>query len=249
MSGARRGGRRLLVLLACLLGLVAGSLPPAAVAARAQSETVVIGMSAQGRKIVAHHRWREGATKRVLVVGSMHGDERAGSRVVRRMRELPLPANVDLWLIPTVNPDGAAAGRRTNGRRVDLNRNFPHRWRLADKGTRKYSGPAKASEPETQALMALVKEIRPRTTVVFHQPLYGVDSYRPKSMRLVRELSRHTGLPIRSFPCGGVCRGTFTGWLNTTTKGRAVTVEFGKTLPSARLTTMGRAVLTVGSTT
>ena len=46
---------------------------------------------------------------------------------------------------PNLNPDGEReepAYQRPNG--VDLNRNFPHVWVNADKGTRKYSGPKAA---------------------------------------------------------------------------------------------------------
>jgi protein MpaA len=216
----------LVVLLTLVCGLLPGAAPAGAAAVR--SETVTIGESVKGQRLVAYHRWRPGATKRVLVVGTMHGDEPAGRRVVALLRTMSLPANVDLWMVANLNPDGRAKKRRTNAHGVDLNRNFPHVWRLADRGTRKYSGPKAASEPETQALIALVKQVRPRTTIVFHQPLYGVDSYRAKSMPLVRALSRETGLPIRRFACGSFCHGTFTGWHNRRTTGRAVTVEFDR---------------------
>jgi protein MpaA len=245
-TAVRRG-----LLLALVTGLLGFVLPPVdappAAAAKVQEERLTIGTSVEGRKIVAYHRWREGARKRVLVIGSMHGDERAGTRVVRTLRSARLPANVDLWLIPTLNPDGAAAKRRTNAHGVDLNRNFPHRWKKAGRGTAKYSGRKAASEPETKALVDLVRTVKPRTTIVFHQPLVGIDSYAAKSMPLVRALSRETGLPIRSFDCGGVCRGTLTGWHNKRTPGRAVTVEFGRSVPAKQVRRVARAVLRVGS--
>ena len=50
-------------------------------------------------------------------------------------------------------------------------------------------------------MTTFLREVSPRTTLVFHQPLYGVDSYRAKSMTLVRRLSRETGLPVRFFDC------------------------------------------------
>jgi murein peptide amidase A len=208
-------------------------------------ERVVIGTSVQGRPIIAVHRWRPGATSSLLVVGNLHGDERAGLRVVHRLRTRALPADVDLWTIRSANPDGTAADRRTNAHGVDLNRNFPRRWLRAGGGTTKWSGPTSASEPETRALIAFVQRVHPHTTVVVHQPLYGVDAYRAKSMTLVRALSQQSGLPVRSFDCQGGCHGTFTDWHNARTPGRAVTVEFGTRAADAQIARLRRAVLTV----
>ena len=244
-----------IVLLAALLpppaatAATVAAKPPAATAATTaaepQVERFVIGTSVQGRPIVAVHRWHPGATRTLLVIGNMHGDEQAGLRVVHRLRTHSFPAAVDLWLIRSVNPDGTAADRRTNAHGVDLNRNFPRRWRQAGKGTSKWSGPSAGSEPETQALLSFVRQIHPRTTVVFHQPLDGVDAYRAKSMTLVRRLARESGLPVKSFNCQGGCHGTFTDWHNTRTPGRAVTVEFGHHASHAQIVRMKKAVLTV----
>jgi protein MpaA len=219
--------------------------PAAQVGAEPLVKSVVIGTSVLGRPIVAVHRWRPGATRTLLVIGNMHGDEQAGLRVVHLLRTQPLPAAVDLWLIRTSNPDGTAADRRTNAHGVDLNRNFPRRWVRAGKGTLNWSGPRAASEPETRALLSFVARIQPRTTIVFHQPLDGVDSYRAKSMTLVRRLAAESGLPVKPFTCNGGCHGTFTDWLNTRTPGRAVTVEFGARVSSGQVARMRRAVLTV----
>jgi predicted deacylase len=246
----RRPRHHLLALLAAVS--VAGPLlgaPPVAAESAPQLTEQRVGTSVLGRPIVAVHRWRPGTAHAMtlLVIGNMHGDEQAGLRVVRRLRQAPLPTNVDLWLIPSVNPDGTAADRRTNAHGVDLNRNFPRSWVRAGRGTAHWSGPKAASEPETRALMQFVRRLHPRTTLVFHQPLYGVDSYRAKSMALVRALSRRTGLPVRRFDCDGGCHGTFTDWHNARTPGRAVTVEFGRHVSTARVTRVTRAVLRVAA--
>ena len=232
-----------------VVAAVAGSTPVPSVAASGglHEERVVVGTSAGGRDLVAVHRWAEGATRTTLVIGSMHGDEPAGTRVVRRLRSAPVPAGVDLWLVPTVNPDGAAAGRRTNGHGVDLNRNFPRHWVEAGAGTTTWSGPAPASEPETRAVQALLRQVRPRTVVVLHQPLFGVDSYRAKSMALVRRLARVLDLPVRSFGCGGVCHGTLTDWHNARLPGRAVTVELARTASDWRVRHTARGLLQVAT--
>jgi protein MpaA len=244
-----------LLLAALLPMLTAASADPRLVAAATRPtpigvaeplvQSVEIGTSVLGRPIVAVHRWRPGATHTLLVIGNMHGDEQAGLRVVHRLLTHSLPAAVDLWLIRSANPDGTAADRRTNADGVDLNRNFPQRWVRAGEGTSNWSGPSAASEPETQALLSFVARIQPRTTVVFHQPLDGVDAYRAKSITLVRRLARASGLPVRSFDCHGGCHGTFTDWLNTRTAGRAVTVEFAAHASRARVVRMKKAVLTV----
>jgi predicted deacylase len=237
--------RRPVVVAVLVLGATCAS--PSSQAAEVHQTSVRIGTSVQGRAIVAVHRWTDGATRTALVVGSIHGDERAGMRVIRRLRSAALPEGLDLWLVRTMNPDGTAADRRTNARGVDLNRNFPRFWVRAGAGTTTWSGPSAASEPETRAMRAFLREVDPHTTLVFHQPLYGVDSYRAKSMTLVRRLSRETGLPVRSFDCDGGCHGTLTGWYNDRLDGRAVTVELGRTASAGQVRQVTSGLLGVVS--
>jgi protein MpaA len=248
MASTRRGRRTATTVALAgtallAVGLVGG---PSAQAATTTS-TLRIGTSVQGRALIAIHRSAPGATKRVLVIGVIHGNEKAGWWVIERLKRWDVPANVDLWLIPTINPDGMAANTRTNAHKVDLNRNFPHSWVYGGKGTSKYSGPSAGSEPETRAVMAFVKAHPPRTTVVLHQPLYGVDSYQAKSITLVRALARETQLPVKSFSCWSTCHGTFTGWHNAYTPGRAVTIEFGASVSTWRLNIVAYGVRKVGS--
>ena len=235
--------RRVVGLLAAVVVAVVVLPAPPAAAVVVHEERVVFGTSVDGRALVAVHRWTDGATAPTLVVGSMHGDERAGMRVVRRLRTAALPAGVDLWLVRTMNPDGTAADRRANANGVDLNRNFPAYWQRSGRGTSQWSGPSAASEPETRAMMSLLRTVDPHTVLSFHQPLFAVDSYRAKSMSLVRRLSRLTGLPIRSLDCHGGCHGTMTDWVNTRLSGRAVTVEVGRTASDSRLRRATSAVL------
>ncbi len=202
------------------------------------------GASAQGRPLAVTHRVAHGPRlPAVVVVGSIHGDEPAGPRVVDRLMGLALPAGADLWLAPTVNPDGLAARTRGNAAGVDLNRNFPDLWAPSEPGAATYGGPIAASEVETRAFMALLDEVDPAVVVVLHQPLNGVDTYRMKSPALVRRLAAQTGLPAREFACGGVCHGTFTGWFNATHPGAAVTVELPRSPSNAQLDRVARGIL------
>ena len=90
--------------------------------------TLTIGYSAEDRPIEAH-RFGLGRYK-VVLVGDIHGGQEANTyevaqELLAHFKAHPenLPADVSLWIIPTVNPDGLAAGTRFNARGVDLNRN------------------------------------------------------------------------------------------------------------------------------
>ena len=206
----------------------------------------IIGTSVKGRPIVAVHRAHEGATRTVLVLGNIHGDEPAGLRVYQRLRNrADLPDDLDLWLVRTANPDGTAADRRTNAHGVDLNRNFPYRWHSSSPGLT-WSGPSYLSEPESRALRRFVLRIEPELTITFHQPLFGVGAI-DEGMPTVRALARGMRLPVDDFVCTGVCHGTFSGWINNRTDGLAVTVEFGHRVPAWRVRRAARTVISVGS--
>ena len=206
----------------------------------------VAGTSVHGRPISLVHRAHQGATRRVLVIGTIHGDERAGMRVVRRLLDRPdLPPDLDLYLARTVNPDGTVADRRTNGHGVDLNRNFPYRWAPSSRGST-WSGPQALSEPESVALRDLVRRLDPWLVVTFHQPLFGVGA-NDKGMATVRAIARGMRLPVDDFACTGVCHGSFTSWVNHRTSSLAVTVEFGETAPAWRIARAARTVVEVGA--
>ena len=207
----------------------------------------VVGTSLRGRPITVVHRAHEGATRRVLVIGSIHGDERAGLRVERRLVERPdLPPELDLYLARTVNPDGTAVDRRTNAHGVDLNRNFPYKWGTSPRGST-WSGPSPLSEPESVALRDLIRRLDPWLVVTFHQPLFGVGA-NDRGMTTVRAIARGMRLPVDDFACTGVCHGTFTSWVNHRSESLAVTVEFGDTAPDWRIARAANTVVEVGST-
>jgi hypothetical protein len=177
----------------------------------------------------------DSAASTLLVVGSMHGNEKGGLKVTSRLRATDLSGQgLDIWTIDTINPDGHVRSRRGNLRRIDLNGNFPTTgWKQRFRGQDTYGGPRAASEPETRAMMKAMRTIRPEQVVVFHQRINAIDCppYRPRAMTTrLREL---TGYRIRCLP---VNHGNLTAWANsrydwTTT----LTFELEARPPAARL--------------
>lgn len=194
-------------------------------------EKRMIGRSVRGRPIVAY-RLGEPGGRRIVMISTMHGDEPQTRLILQSLRDGDPLGGIDLWVLPTYNPDGLARGTRRNARGVDLNRNFPHDW--ADLDGRYESGPWPASEPETRAVMGFLREVRPDRVLSFHQPLYGVDSD-TKDSAFARRLARALRLPQTTLDCGAVCHGTMTGWFNDLFAGAALTIEYGNRPPRRRM--------------
>ena len=191
--------------------------------AQPSQDRVVIGHSVRGRAIVAYERGDRSAPV-TLVVGVIHGTEPAGLAVVSRLRHMRLPKSVHLWLVPTINPDGLAAGTRQNAHGVDLNRNWPAAWKPNGRPwDGYYSGPRPMSEPENRAMRAFILRVRPALTIWYHQPLdmvYGSDPH----VAVLRRYARVTGLPYRRLQAP---RGAATRWERTRfPRGTHFVVEF-----------------------
>jgi Penicillin-insensitive murein endopeptidase/Zinc carboxypeptidase len=144
---------------------------------------------------------------RILVVGSVHGNEPAGTVVATRLLHVRAPGRGSLWVVQDLNPDGHAAKRRTNARGVDLNRNFP---------------PASASEQETRVAMRLIRRLRPDVTIWFHQPQGLVRASGP-SVPIARRFARLARMRFRRLPWPP---GAATAWQHSAfPRARAFVVE------------------------
>ncbi len=131
----------------------------------------LLGRSARGRPIRSWQVGNPRSSRKLLVVGCIHGDECAGMAVTRQLLALVRPIAADLWIVQNLNPDGFRLGRRQNSRGVELNRNFPSEWRHSGRRWDPlYPGPRPASEPETRLAQRLIRRIRPDVTIWFHQP-------------------------------------------------------------------------------
>ncbi|MGB0191751.1 MAG: M14 family zinc carboxypeptidase, partial [Nocardioides sp.] len=124
-------------------------------------QTVTLGESVRGRPIYAYRLGEpaDNGVPTVVLIGAMHGNEPRTRPALWSIKDGDPLVGAEVWVIPTYNPDGIAAGTRKNARGVDLNRNFPYKW--ADLDGNYESGRGPASEPETKAVMRFLKKVRP----------------------------------------------------------------------------------------
>ena len=96
----------------------------------------------------------------VKYIANMHGDEIVGRELLilfikqllqdyqsNKPQAVRIVENLETWIVPSMNPDGADKRRRGNNDWVDLNRDFPDFTTTDDENT------TEGREPETKAIM------------------------------------------------------------------------------------------------
>ncbi len=110
-----------------------------------------------------YHGGRDKQPWKVFLYGQQHGNEHAGkdalAALIKKIATDPgyLPDDVELWIIPSVNPDGNSADRRRNANDADLNRDH-----------------IVMQQPETRILHETFRRILPHVAVDCHE--FGRDS-------------------------------------------------------------------------
>jgi protein MpaA len=202
--------RRALAASAVMVAAALAPPPASAVERGPVRHHELIGRSVRGRRIQAFERGVPSATP-VMIVGCIHGNECAGTAIISKLRRIAEPTDLDLWLIPDLNPDGHARGTRQNARGVDLNRNFSYAWQpIGSRGSTYYSGPSPFSEPESRVAKRFILEHRPRVTIWYHQHMALVARSGGNS-RIQRRYARRVNLPLRRL---SPLPGTATRWQN-----------------------------------
>jgi hypothetical protein len=167
------------------------------VSERPEVSLEVAGQSVEGRAIFAVRLGRSTteASWRVLFFGQQHGDEPAGKEalldLILTIADDPsrLPDGVELWVVPQVNPDGAAAGKRRSSAGADLNRDH-----------------LLLRQPETLALHRLARRVRPDIVVDCHEFSRDSRSYTEhgwfKWPTITMGTANHPALPDSIFEVG-----------------------------------------------
>ena len=194
--------------------------PQDASTARVDSAAVGAGRSVEGRAIEVLEFGE--ASETVLFLATIHGDEPAGTPLLRAFadeltRQPELTRNRRAVLVPLLNPDGFAADRRSNARGVDLNRNFPS----ANHRRGRSGGGDPLSEPESRLVAELLATYDPLAILSFHQAARCID-YDGPAAALAARLAACSELPVDRLGARAGSLGSYAG----EDQGRAtVTVE------------------------
>ena len=165
-----------------------------------ESTRIVFGQSVMGRNLEAFTVGTGSQT--ILVLGSIHGDEKAAGRIVRILLDDvraggPLSPDTRIVFIPAANPDGLERGTRVNQNNVDINRNFNAKWAPQSRAQRYSPGPSPESEPETRAYVNLIRDLKPIRIMSIHCPLRCVNWDGPAAEEWANRMSKLNGYPVK----------------------------------------------------
>lgn len=218
-----------------------------------QPSREVIGRSVEGRAIEAYRFPATGdrTTAHLLFVGGIHGGYEWNSvllayALVDHIAANPesVPANIEVTVIPSANPDGVfkvvgkegrfalldvpkatqvAGFGRFNAHDVDLNRNFDCKWKPTSmwRGEIVSAGKSAFSEPEAQALRDFVAAHRPSAAIFFHSQANAVYASEcekgilPATMTLLNTYAKAAGYTAVSVFDAYEITGDAEGWLSS----------------------------------
>ena len=176
----------------------------------------IIGKSEKGKKIYDVILGDRNAKKTLLIISELHAREYVTTVICMKQLEYYLenynkkidgkiPGDVfkkcNIHYVMMANPDGVEISQKKNARwkgnknGVNLNRNFPYKFKSKGKNTTDYTGKKAASEKETQAIISIAKKLKKSQktlgVISYHamgQIIYG--SYRGNNKRLKAQIRK-----------------------------------------------------------
>ncbi len=171
-------------------------------------------------------------TCNTLVIGVFHGDESQGKFLIDEYISLSLKSEIlrsGLFFIPCLNPDGMALGRRTNASGVDLNRNFPtENWEFTARDEF-FGGERPASEIETNFVIDVIEELKPKQILTLHAP-FKVVNYDGDAREISEKISKIINYPVEE-SIGYPTPGSFGTYAGIEKKIPTVTLELDEVCP------------------
>ncbi|MBR1943350.1 DUF2817 domain-containing protein [bacterium] len=136
-----------------------------------------------------------GNHKPILVIGVFHGDEPQGNFLINEY--LKVNQNSEMLFIPCLNPDGMKLNQRQNANGIDLNRNFPTKnWEKVEDKTF-YGGEMPNSEFETQFMVEVIEEYKPKFILSLHAPFCTVN-FDGDALEYAEKISEIIDYPVQA---------------------------------------------------
>jgi protein MpaA len=169
----------------------------------------IVGTSVQNRPIMCTVLGQ--GPDVTLILAAIHGNEPAGTPLVRRLaeyiRQSPyLLAGRTVVLLPAANPDGLAYNSHSNANGVDLNRNFS----TANRANNAEFGRTALSEPEARAIQQLIRQYSPDRIVSIHQPLGCID-YDGPAFGIASRMGQYCSLSVKKVGAKPGSLGSYAG--------------------------------------
>ena len=194
-------------------------------------EFFIIGYSVGGRPLEVY-QFGSGPSERLIVAGIHGGNEwntiALADELIAHLQAHPeiIPANVMLYILHDLNPDGEARGHgpegRTNDHGVDLNRNWPANWQAEwlEEGCwtlRPVSaGKFPVSEPETKSLQLFLQHHKIDALISYHSAALGIfpGGLPPDkgSVRLAKAIAAISTYPYPPIDTGCQYTGALVDW-------------------------------------
>jgi predicted deacylase len=192
---------------------------------------ITIGKSVQGRPMEVY-RFGLGPSERLIVAGMHGGGEyntiQLADQLITYLQGHPeiVPADVTLYILRDLNPDGDARAQsylgRANAHGVDLNRNWDANWQVdwpragCWTQTDVTGGTRPGSEPETRALMKFIQSHSIDAIINYHSAALGVfaGGLPPdeKSIRLAKAIAAVSTYKYPPINTGCQYTGGFVDW-------------------------------------
>lgn len=169
----------------------------------------IVGQSVQNRPIMCLELGT--GTDVTFIMAAIHGDEAAGTPLVRRLasylrQHQAMLSGRKVVLMAVANPDGLVNRSRYNAKGVDLNRNFEAANRINTRQT----GLIPLSEPEARVIRQLIQEYKPDRIISIHLPLSCIDYDGPGRM-LADRMGQYCALPVKKVGARPGSLGSYAG--------------------------------------